>query len=124
MGHDQCPLTAELVYSGRVGGSDHTQSGGGSNPQCLPMDPNFLSSVGGKLSIKQVLIITDTFRDDLCHVQCAMLLNILQCMCSFQRSTLALLDRLENTMDISWQNNLLPIVHCLLVLKLHLDQVD
>ena len=44
-GHDQCPSTAQLVYSGRAGGSWYNH-GGGSNPQCLPLDPNFLSEVG------------------------------------------------------------------------------
>ena len=46
-GHDQCPLTAQLVYSGRAGGPYYTQSGGGSNPQCLPLDPNFLTPISG-----------------------------------------------------------------------------
>ena len=48
-GHDQCPSTAQLVYSGRVGGSHHKtgHSGGGSNPQCLPLDPNFLTPISG-----------------------------------------------------------------------------
>ena len=48
-GHDQCPSTAQLAYSGRAGGSkyDHT-GGGGSNPQCLPMDPNFLTPISGR----------------------------------------------------------------------------
>ena len=46
-GHDQCPSTAQLVYSGRVGGSHYTHSGSGSNPQCLPLDPNFLTPISG-----------------------------------------------------------------------------
>ena len=46
-GHDQCPSTAQLVYSGRAGGPDRTNPGGGSNPQCLPLDPNFLTSISG-----------------------------------------------------------------------------
>ena len=44
-GHDQCPSTAQLVYSGRAGGSYYQNSGGGSNPQCLPLDPNFLTDI-------------------------------------------------------------------------------
>ena len=31
-GHDECPSTAQLVYSGRVGGSYYTHYGSGSNP--------------------------------------------------------------------------------------------
>ena len=46
-GHDQCPSTAQLVYSGRAGGSHNTHSGSGSNPQCLPLDPNFLTPISG-----------------------------------------------------------------------------
>ena len=43
-GHNQCPFGAQLVYSGRVGGSHFRQSGGGSNPQCLPLNPNYLTT--------------------------------------------------------------------------------
>ena len=46
-GHDQCPSTAQLVYSGRAGGPYYNQHGGGSNPQCLPLDPNFLTPISG-----------------------------------------------------------------------------
>ena len=46
-GHDQCPSTTQLVYSGRAGGSHWSHSGGGSNPQCLPLDPNFLKEISG-----------------------------------------------------------------------------
>ena len=45
-GHDQCPSTAQLVYSGRAGGADR-KHGGASNPQCLPLDPNFLRTISG-----------------------------------------------------------------------------
>ena len=48
-GHDQCPSTAQLVYSGRAGGS-HWNQGSGSNPQCLPLDPNFLTPISGTQS--------------------------------------------------------------------------
>ena len=46
-GHDQCPSTAQLVYTGRAGGSKYDHTGGGSNPQCLPLDPNFLTPISG-----------------------------------------------------------------------------
>ena len=46
-GHDQCPSTARLVYSGRAGGPHYQNSGGGSNPLCLTMDPNFLPEISG-----------------------------------------------------------------------------
>jgi len=42
-----CPNTgAELVYSGRTGGARYNQ-GGGSNPQCLPLDPNYYKTISG-----------------------------------------------------------------------------
>ena len=34
-GHDQCPSTAQLIYSGRVGGSRYKHDGA-CDPQCLP----------------------------------------------------------------------------------------
>ena len=46
-GHDQCPSTAQLVYSGRAGGSLNSHTGSSSNPQCLPLDPNFLTPISG-----------------------------------------------------------------------------
>ena len=30
------------MYAGRTGGSHHKHKGGGSNPQCLPLDPNYI----------------------------------------------------------------------------------
>ena len=47
-GHDSCPDGgAQLVYAGRAGGSHYDHRGGGSNPQCLPLDPNFYRTVSG-----------------------------------------------------------------------------
>ena len=46
-GHNLCPPSAELVYSGLAAGAGHLNQGGGSNPQCLPNDPTYLSSVSG-----------------------------------------------------------------------------
>jgi len=47
-GHTSCPSTgAQLVYSGRAGGPRYTDGGGGANPQCLPLDPNFYRTVSG-----------------------------------------------------------------------------
>ena len=41
-GHNSCPSSgAQLVYTGRAGGAGYSQNGG-SNPQCLPLDPNYL----------------------------------------------------------------------------------
>jgi len=46
-GHDKCPSTAQLVYSDRVGGSNWNHTGGGSNPQCLSLNPNYLTPIFG-----------------------------------------------------------------------------
>ena len=47
-GRSDCPVGRELVYHGRAGGSHYTHSGGGSNYQCLPLDPqNFDFGPGG-----------------------------------------------------------------------------
>jgi len=47
-GHNSCPDTgAQLVYSGRAGGSDHRHQGGGSDLQCLPPDPNYFKTISG-----------------------------------------------------------------------------
>ena len=35
------------MYAGRAGGSGHTHKGGGGNPQCLPLDPNYYKIVKG-----------------------------------------------------------------------------
>ena len=41
-GHDSCPDGgAQLVYAGRAGGSHYSHKGGGGNPQCLPLDPEY-----------------------------------------------------------------------------------
>jgi len=75
-GHDQCPSTAQLVYSGRAGGSKYDHSGSGSNPQCLPMNPNFLTAISGN-QIHRALIYGaeyETFSDSNSHnfeVPCA-----------------------------------------------------
>ncbi|CAI8048077.1 hypothetical protein GBAR_LOCUS26556 [Geodia barretti] len=38
-GHTNCAAGAETVYSGRVGGSHFSHRGGGSNYQCLTLEP-------------------------------------------------------------------------------------
>jgi len=54
-GHDQCPSTAQLVYSGRAGGPHYDYRGSGGNPQCLPMDPNFLTPISGNQDARAVI---------------------------------------------------------------------
>ena len=48
-GHNSCPGGgAQLVYAGRAGGSHYNQKGGGGNPQCLPLNPEYHSRQGTK----------------------------------------------------------------------------
>ena len=87
-GHDQCPSTAQLLYSGRAGGSkyDHI-AGGGNNPQCLPLDPKFLRSISGAQSLRGLMymkhtqIVTVMFMDvitPMYHVQFVMSVIVMQ----------------------------------------------
>ena len=72
-GHDECPSTAELVYVGRAGGSGYTNQGGGSNPQCLPLDPNYLrSQTGSRVTAYMYGAEYETYNDKQHHdVPCA-----------------------------------------------------
>ena len=69
-GHDQCPSTAQLVYSGRVGGPRYNHAGGGSNPQCLPLDPNFLTLISGSQTHRALMYGAEyeTLTDSNSHV--------------------------------------------------------
>ena len=50
-GHNSCPSTgAQLVYAGRAAGPHYNNRGGGTNPQCLPLDPSYLNTVPGTQS--------------------------------------------------------------------------
>jgi len=47
-GHTSFPRTeTELVYSGRAAGPFYSSRGGGSNPQCLPLNPIYLKHHNG-----------------------------------------------------------------------------
>ena len=38
------------ILHGRAGGSHYSHSGGGGNPQCLPLDPRYLTTISGSQS--------------------------------------------------------------------------
>ena len=68
-----------IVYSGRAGGPDDQNKGGGSNPQCLPLDPNYLKYEPGKQSYSLMYgaeyqytngIIPNSFNTDIPCVVC------------------------------------------------------
>ena len=47
-GHNSCPDSgAKLVYEGRAGGSHYDHRGGGGNPQCLPIHPEYHNKASG-----------------------------------------------------------------------------
>ncbi|XP_035694309.1 short-chain collagen C4-like [Branchiostoma floridae] len=49
-GRKVCPNGAELVYDGVMAGSGHTKSGGGADYLCLPIVPQYGSTVAGSQS--------------------------------------------------------------------------
>jgi len=46
-GRDTCPTGAKVVYNGYVGGSGHTQVGGGFNYLCMPANPHYGKIIPG-----------------------------------------------------------------------------
>ena len=48
-GKSSCPSTpgTELVYAGRIGGTQYGHSGGGANQLCMPLDPQYSSYTPG-----------------------------------------------------------------------------
>jgi len=47
-GHNSCPDGgAQLLYAGIAGGSYYGHKESGSNPQCLPLDPNYYARQSG-----------------------------------------------------------------------------
>ena len=49
-GKTTCPTGAELVYSGRAGGSRHNVQGGSAEKLCLPDNPDYISETAGVTS--------------------------------------------------------------------------
>ena len=45
-----CPRNSSLVYSGRTASADTKDSGGGANAQCLPTNPEYLTTINGTQS--------------------------------------------------------------------------
>ena len=43
-GNSECPVHAELVYSGLTAGKWYSYSGAGANYLCLPKDPQYLNN--------------------------------------------------------------------------------
>ena len=46
-GHRFCPGNSSLVYSGRTAGASSKTFGGGTNAQCLPTNPEYLTTIDG-----------------------------------------------------------------------------
>ena len=49
-GHSSCPSGSQLVYSGQTAGANSRDSGGGTNTQCLPTNPEYLTTINGTQS--------------------------------------------------------------------------
>ena len=60
-GHNSCPDNgAQLVYTGRVGGA-YFNFGGGGNPQCLPLNPQFYNTT--KRALDRTYIYGAEYKD-------------------------------------------------------------
>ena len=74
-GHDDCPETAEVIYSGKMAGASFEDRGGGSNTQCLPKDPEYSSDVGmaqNRAYIYGAEFDSNTRTSDLHDIPCAL----------------------------------------------------
>ena len=103
-GHDQCPSTAQLVYAGRVGGPYYSQSGSGSNPQCLPLDPNFLTSISGDQRYRASIYGAEyeTHTDVTSHVHGRRHLNIPCAVCHVSNRTTVYMVPAKYTCPTGW----------------------
>ena len=86
-GRTTCPSTtgAQLLYAGRVAGSNHDYRGGGANYLCLPEQPEYSTYTAGVQSGREYLYGAEyqttggdngplrSFHDHNVHVLCAML---------------------------------------------------
>ena len=102
-GHDQCPSTAQLVYSGRAGGSRYNDPGSGSNPQCLPLDPNFLKPISGNQY--RALINGaeyETYTDRNSHVHGRHDLEVLCAVCHVSKRTAVYMVPAKYTCPTGW----------------------
>ena len=103
-GHDECPSTAELVYSGRAGGPYYTHGGGGSNPQCLPLDPNFLTPISGNQAARGYMYGAEyeTFTDSNSHVHGRHTLSVPCAVCHVSNRTAVYMVPAKYTCPIGW----------------------
>ena len=103
-GHDQCPSTAKLMYSGRVAGSHHDQSGGGSNPQCLPLDPEFLTPISGNQNYRALIYGAEyeTLTDSNSHVHGRHNLEIPCAVCHISNRTALYMIPAKYTCPTGW----------------------
>ena len=106
-GHDQCPSTAQLVYSGRVGGPYYSNSGGGSNPQCLPLDPNFLPpiiSIGGRQDVRSYIYGAEyeTWTVSNSHVHGRQSTDVICAVCHVSNRTAVYMVPAKYTCPIGW----------------------
>ena len=103
-GHDECPSTAELVYSGRAGGPHYTHAGGGSNPQCLPLDPNFLTPISGNQGFRGLMYGAEyeTFTDSNSYVHGRQSLDVPCAVCHVSNRTAVYMLPANYTCPTGW----------------------
>ena len=103
-GHDQCPSTAQLVYSGRAGGPFWNQGGSGSYPQCLPLDPNFLTPISGDQRGRGLMYGAEyeTFTDSNSHVHGSHDLEVPCAVCHVSNRTAVYMVPAKYTCPTGW----------------------
>ena len=103
-GHDQCPSTAQLVYSGRAGGPCYNDPGSGSNPQCLPLDPSFLTSVSGAQHHRGIMhgVEYETYTDSNSHVHGRHNLEVPCAVCHVSNRTAVYMVPAKYTCPTGW----------------------
>ena len=102
-GHDQCPSTAQLVYSGRAGGANFNDPGSGSNPQCLPLDPNFLKPISGTQNRGLIYGAEyETWTDSNSHVHGHHDLEVLCAVCHISNCTAVYMVPAKYTCPTGW----------------------
>ena len=103
-GHNHCPSTEQLVYSGRAGGPRSGHSGGGSNPQCLPLDPNFLTPISSGPQHRAYMYGTEyyTYGDSNSHVKGIHLKDVPCAVCHVSNRTAVYMVPAKYTCPTGW----------------------
>ena len=92
------------MYSGRAGGPYYTHGGGGSNPQCLPLDPNFLTPISGNQAARGYMYGAEyeTFTDSNSHAHGRHTLSVPCAVCHVSNRTAVYMLPAKYTCPTGW----------------------